>query len=57
MESRECFSRNLKWCDRIWRNVKCCDKRGLWVGLQWVSLQFVGGFVCDFGVVVLVKYV
>jgi hypothetical protein len=27
------------------------------VGLQWVGSQFVGGFACEFGVVVLVEYI
>jgi hypothetical protein len=31
--------------------------RCLCVGLQWVGLQFVGGFAGEFGVLVFVEYV
>jgi hypothetical protein len=55
VESCGCFPRNLRCCDRTWRNVKCCDR--LWLGLQWVGLQFEGGFACEFGVVVFVEVI
>ncbi len=37
--------------------MKCCDRKCLCVGSQWVGLQFVGGFASEFGVVVFVEYV
>ncbi len=57
VESCGCFPENLKCCDKILRNVNCCDRRCLWVGSQWVGLQFVGGFACEFRVVAHVEYV
>jgi hypothetical protein len=57
VESCGCFPRDLRCCDRVLRKVKCCDRRCLCVGLQWVGLQFVGGFAGEFGVVVFVEYV
>jgi hypothetical protein len=57
VESFGCFPRDLRCCDRVLRKVKCCDRRCLCVGLQWVGLQFVGGFAGEFGVVVFVEFV
>ncbi len=57
VESCGCFPRDLRCCDRVPRNVRCCDRRCSLVGSQWVGLQFVGGFACEFRVVVLVEYV
>jgi hypothetical protein len=57
VESCGCLLRDLRCCDRVLRKVKCCDRRCLCVGLQWVGLQFVGGYAGEFGVVVFVEYV